>query len=104
MTSKASSQNSHDQMNDEMQQPGHQGARAELTEDGNIIENRIYVGGVPTKMSEPELFSYFSKFGEVDNAIIIDKSTAYNTNRYGFITFKAGSAGAVRSCSEYFAL
>jgi len=63
-----------------------------------VIENRIYVGGVPTWMDENQLHEYFTKFGQVEHVTIIDKSYTqqYSTNRYGFITFRSCSLHAVK--------
>ena len=50
-------------------------------------------------MNEEQLHQYFTKFGQVEHVIIIDKSSfshQYATNRYGFITFKSCSLHAVR--------
>ena len=47
----------------------------------DVIDNRVYVGGVPVWMNEPDLFNYFLKFGQVETAIIIDKSVQSSINR-----------------------
>ena len=38
-----------------------------------IIDDRVYVGDIPAGMNEKELHELFSKFGKVENAIILMK-------------------------------
>jgi len=68
----------------------------------DVIENRIYVGGVPEWMGEQDLYTFFKHFGDVENAIIRGSSRyqgggGYDSgNIYGFITFSPSSSHIVQ--------
>lgn len=48
---------------------------------------RLYVGNVPWTISHQELKQYFSKFGHVNQGLVIfDKKTGLSKN-YGFVTY-----------------
>lgn len=48
---------------------------------------KLFVGNIPWTVSSTELRLYFSKFGHVNNAIVVfDKNTGLSRN-YGFITY-----------------
>ena len=109
MTSKASSMQhaAHDKMPEyeRQQHSHHRGGQGQGHNNGSdhsgsgddVIENRIYVGGVPPKMNEQDLANYFSRYGNVEHVTVIDKTTNLNVNRYGFITFSPCSVGAVNT-------
>lgn len=55
----------------------------------NIARNtyKLYVGNIPWTISHKELKSYFSKFGVVQNALVVfDKNTGLSKH-YGFVTY-----------------
>lgn len=48
---------------------------------------RLYVGNLPWTVGHTELKQYFSKFGPVQNALVVfDKNTGLSRN-YGFVTY-----------------
>jgi len=54
-------------------------------EQGEVVNNRIYVGGLGDCIGERDLFHFFSKFGSVQHVGII--TTGGYTKGYGFVTF-----------------
>ena len=54
-------------------------------EQGEVVNNRIYVGGLGDCIGERDLFHFFSKFGPVQHVGII--TTGGFTKGYGFVTF-----------------
>ena len=54
-------------------------------EQGEVVNNRIYVGGLGDCIGERDLFHFFSKFGPVQHVGII--TTGGYTKGYGFVTF-----------------
>ena len=54
-------------------------------EQGEVVNNRIYVGGLGDCIRERDLFHFFSKFGSVQHVGII--TTGGHTKGYGFVTF-----------------
>lgn len=84
--------NSHDNYPPQSQYPQYQGAGG----GDEVLDNRIYVGGVPQWMQDNDLNEYFAKYGDVEHAVVIDKSNDQGPNRYGFVTFKAGSVATVK--------
>jgi cold-inducible RNA-binding protein len=54
--------------------------------------NRIFVGGIPWKATEPDLAQFFSTFGEVvECKLIVDKETG-SSKGYAFVTFDSVDA------------
>ena len=47
-------------------------------------------------MEDPDLFDYFSKYGEVEKAVVLDRSSEQGANRYGFVTFSTSSQASVK--------
>ena len=47
-------------------------------------------------MEDTDLFEYFSKYGEVENAVVLDRSSEQGANRYGFVTFSTSSQASVK--------
>ncbi|XP_034471749.1 protein boule-like [Drosophila innubila] len=54
---------------------------------GNIIPNRIFVGGISRDTSEYDLMVVFSAYGKVRNTKIIVNHDGFNKG-YGFVTFE----------------
>ncbi|RRT79058.1 hypothetical protein BHE74_00021725 [Ensete ventricosum] len=53
---------------------------------------KIFVGGLPTSLTEDELKEHFSLYGEVvENQIMLDHSTG-RSRGFGFVTFKTEEA------------
>jgi len=77
-------------------QGGHEPRPEREGGQGEVFENRIYVGGVPHWMVEHELNEYFSKYGEVENVTVIDRSNETVSNRYAFVTFTSNSVASVK--------
>lgn len=82
---------------------GHGGYNNNRRPNKDVIENRIYVGGLPEWMSEQDLYGFFRQFGNVENAIIRGSSRYQGgggyesgSNIYGFITFSPSSSHVVQ--------
>jgi len=82
---------------------GHGGYNNNRRSNKDVIEDRIYVGGLPDWMSEQALFEFFSHFGKVEEAIIRGSNryqggVGYESvaNIYGFITFSPSSSHIVK--------
>ena len=54
-------------------------------EEGELVDNRIYVGGLGYRIEERDLFYFFDTFGPVQHAGIITEGG--NSKGYGFVTF-----------------
>jgi len=54
-------------------------------EQGELVDNRIYVGGLGYRIEERDLFYFFDTFGPVQHAGIITEGG--NSKGYGFVTF-----------------
>jgi len=61
--------------------------RPRFRNDGEVIPNRVYVGGLGHYISENDLHDLFSKFGKVDHVGIITDGD--RSKGYGFITFSS---------------
>ncbi|XP_075211245.1 uncharacterized protein LOC142318705 isoform X2 [Lycorma delicatula] len=54
---------------------------------GTLVPNRVFVGGIPSNTTEPELCQLFSKYGNVKaTKIIADRAGV--SKGYGFVTFE----------------
>jgi len=62
-----------------------QGNDGESRDKGELVLNRIYVGGLGDQIVDRDLFYYFSEFGEVSHVGIITGG-GYSKG-YGFVTF-----------------
>ncbi len=58
------------------------------------LQNKIFVGGLPLHLNKDELRDYFSKFGNVVDAIIMMDMNQQRSRGFGFVTFENGSGGA----------
>ena len=58
-------------------------------EENNLKITKIFVGGLPPKLDENQMFEYFCKFGEIEQCVIMhDKPSGKSRgNRYYFIKF-----------------
>lgn len=54
---------------------------------GTVVPNRIFVGGIPSNTTEPDLCQLFSKYGNVKATKIINDRAGVSKG-YGFITFE----------------
>jgi len=63
-----------------------QGNDWESRDKGELVPNRIYVGGLGDQIVDRDLFYYFSEFGEVSHVGIITGG-GYSKG-YGFVTFQ----------------
>ncbi|KAM7250199.1 hypothetical protein ACFE04_022082 [Oxalis oulophora] len=55
-------------------------------------KRRLFVGGIPKTANKDHLKEYFSRFGEVEESLIIMDRTTGNHKGFGFITFVSPSA------------
>lgn len=51
-------------------------------------KNKIYVGNLPFTIDDLQLKELFSKFGEVEEAIVIKNKFNGRSKGFGFVTFK----------------
>ena len=51
-------------------------------------KNKIYVGNLPFTIDDAQLKELFSKFGEVEEAIVIKNKFNGRSKGFGFVTFK----------------
>lgn len=58
----------------------------------SMRENKIFVGGIPSNVSESDLQTFFERFGKVAKATIMNQSLENESRRYGFITFLSRSS------------
>ena len=54
-------------------------------DQGELVNNRIYVGGLGYRIEERDLFYFFETFGPVQHGGII--TLGGNSKGYGFVTF-----------------
>eukprot|EP00288_Rhodomonas_lens_P009294 CAMPEP_0177726806 /NCGR_PEP_ID=MMETSP0484_2-20121128/19977_1 /TAXON_ID=354590 /ORGANISM="Rhodomonas lens, Strain RHODO" /LENGTH=469 /DNA_ID=CAMNT_0019239403 /DNA_START=20 /DNA_END=1429 /DNA_ORIENTATION=- len=50
---------------------------------------RIFVGGLPSSVTDVEMREYFSKFGKVEDARVCYDQLTHNSRGFGFVTFEA---------------
>ncbi|KAF3447473.1 hypothetical protein FNV43_RR12659 [Rhamnella rubrinervis] len=58
--------------------------------DSNINQIRtrkIFVGGLPTDLTEEEFKNYFERFGRVTDVVVMHDSTTHRPRGFGFITY-----------------
>jgi RNA recognition motif-containing protein len=55
---------------------------------GTLIPNRIFVGGLTSNTTEDELKIFFSSYGPIKYANIINDRTGLSKRSYGFVTFE----------------
>jgi RNA recognition motif-containing protein len=48
---------------------------------------KIFVGGLPTTVDEPQFKSYFEKFGTVTDAVVMMDRATQRSRGFGFVTF-----------------
>jgi len=56
-------------------------------DQGEVVNNRIYVGGLGDCIGERDLFHFFAKFGQVEHVGVI--TIGGYTKGYGFVTFRS---------------
>ncbi|KAG6518675.1 hypothetical protein ZIOFF_022155 [Zingiber officinale] len=62
--------------------------REEMPSKAGIKTKKIFVGGIPTSLTEDELKEHFSSYGEVvERQIMFDHATG-RSRGFGFVTFK----------------
>ncbi|XP_074588696.1 uncharacterized protein LOC141844557 [Curcuma longa] len=62
--------------------------REEMPSKAGIKTKKIFVGGIPTSLTEDELKEHFSSYGEVvEHQIMFDHTTG-RSRGFGFVTFK----------------
>lgn len=62
--------------------------RETMPSKGNIKTKKIFVGGIPTSLTEDEFKEYFAAYGTVvEHQIMVDHSTG-RSRGFGFITFE----------------
>ena len=63
-------------------------------------EGRLFVGGIPYKVTHEELMDYFAGFGEVISLILPSHESKAGLNRgFGFLMFKDASVARTLLCS-----
>ncbi|XP_020598699.1 RNA-binding protein 1-like [Phalaenopsis equestris] len=60
--------------------------------NSSITSRKIFVGGLPSNITEDEFRSYFEKFGSVNDVVIMNDSETQRPRGFGFITFASESA------------
>ncbi|KAI0503560.1 hypothetical protein KFK09_014494 [Dendrobium nobile] len=58
----------------------------------NITSKKIFVGGLPSNVTEDEFRNYFEKFGSVNDVVIMNDSETHRPRGFGFITFDSEEA------------
>lgn len=61
-------------------------------DDTHINHKKIFVGGLPSSLTEEELRSYFEKYGNITDAVIIYESVTRKPRGFGFVTFELEEA------------
>ncbi|WCJ32094.1 RNA-binding (RRM/RBD/RNP motifs) family protein [Euphorbia peplus] len=54
-----------------------------------FIPKKIFVGGLPSNLTEQEFKDYFQGFGTVANVLLIFDKTTGESRKFGFVTFDA---------------
>lgn len=54
-----------------------------------IRTRKIFVGGLPTDLTEDEFKNYFERFGRVTDVVVMHDSTTHRPRGFGFITYDA---------------
>ncbi|XP_052135679.1 RNA-binding protein 1-like [Oryza glaberrima] len=57
-------------------------------------KRKIFVGGLPVSVTEHQLKEYFSKFGEVNHAIMVTDLNTKMPRGFGFIQFASEESAA----------
>lgn len=52
------------------------------------MEKRIYVGNLPWDVTKARLEEIFSKFGEIEDAMVASDKRTRRSRGFGFVTFK----------------
>jgi len=60
-------------------------------QQGNVVENKIFIGGCSQSTTTESLNRHFSQYGPVDGIIMMDKSTG-RSRGFGFCTFATQEA------------
>ncbi len=63
------------------------------------MSKRIYVGNLPWSVGKEELEEAFSKFGEIEDSIVITNKYTGRSRGFGFVTFK-NDADAEKAIGE----
>ncbi|GIY16890.1 RNA-binding protein EEED8.10, partial [Caerostris extrusa] len=53
----------------------------------NNLKRRLFVGGIPERVSKKELKEFFSKFGKVTDCLIVQDHIKRKSRGYGFVIF-----------------
>ncbi|GFU09252.1 RNA-binding protein EEED8.10 [Nephila pilipes] len=53
----------------------------------NNLQRRIFVGGIPDRVSKKELKDFFSKYGKVTDCLIVQDHIKRKSRGYGFVIF-----------------
>jgi len=59
---------------------------------GVYIMKKIYVGGLPYKVTSEMLAEEFQQYGEIDDSIVISDRNTGRSRGFGFVTFSADQA------------
>uniref|UniRef100_A0A0E0JP52 RRM domain-containing protein n=1 Tax=Oryza punctata TaxID=4537 RepID=A0A0E0JP52_ORYPU len=57
-------------------------------------KRKIFIGGLPPSVTEQQLKEYFSKFGEVNRAIVVTELNTKMSRGFGFIQFASEESAA----------
>ena len=65
-----------------------------------MLQNKIFVGGLPLHVNDQELKIFFEQFGAVvDSIVMVDQNTK-RSRGFGFITFEDGTGGAQKALAQ----
>eukprot|EP00557_Chaetoceros_sp_GSL56_P010086 CAMPEP_0176479238 /NCGR_PEP_ID=MMETSP0200_2-20121128/1633_1 /TAXON_ID=947934 /ORGANISM="Chaetoceros sp., Strain GSL56" /LENGTH=443 /DNA_ID=CAMNT_0017875269 /DNA_START=69 /DNA_END=1400 /DNA_ORIENTATION=- len=64
------------------------------------LQNKIFVGGLPTHIDNVSLKEFFMQFGNVIDAIVMMDVAQGRSRGFGFVTFEDGSGGAQKALAS----
>uniref|UniRef100_A0A7S2PLN1 RRM domain-containing protein n=1 Tax=Leptocylindrus danicus TaxID=163516 RepID=A0A7S2PLN1_9STRA len=62
-----------------------------------MLQNKIFIGGLPLFVDKEELMRFFEQFGNVVDAIVMVDQNTKRSRGFGFVTFEDGTGGAQKA-------
>lgn len=62
-----------------------------------MLQNKIFIGGLPLFVDKEELKRFFEQFGAVVDAIVMVDQNTKRSRGFGFVTFEDGTGGAQKA-------